>query len=467
MKKVRIFLFTAVMAGVMLLGAGCGKEKVTAEGLIQQVSENMNDCKSIEANMKMDFLLSMPSEQEAGDTNMNMDADLQAVMDSKATEKFSLHMDGKIGMEVAGATVDMAMEAYIVPEDDELATYTGTQGIWVREAVPISEENSAQQEVFAVSFDELAKANVKMVLDEEKVTVGDKSCYKLTMDMNGRALQNMLNMSSGALGDMVASTDSVDFSKAAFDYVLYIDEKAKLPVKAEMDATEMMNTAFQSMGVDTEDVSVEKYAIAIEVKSYDSVDEIKVPDEVKTQAVTASETAGQMSEDIGGESEAEETIQDTSMSENGEPIIYNIYGDYRAIIPVPEGMEIDFDLKNKLSVTYFNDEGSIDYVYEFSSTLSKWMQKYTSFARLAEEYPEEFSDVVTSEVYTTKIGDYDVQWYTESYVYEGYYETRAVGWIEAENDVMLECDITNYYGEVLTEQDIIKAFENVQVLSVD
>lgn len=229
MKKVRIFLFTAVMAGVMLLGAGCGKEKVTAEGLIQQVSENMNDCKSIEANMKMDFLLSMPSEQEVGDTNMNMDVDLQAVMDSEATEKFSLHMDGKIGMEVAGATVDMAMEAYIVPEDDELATYTGTQGIWVREAVPISEENSAQQEVFAVSFDELTKENVKMILDEEKVTVGDKSCYKVTMDMNGRALQNMLNMSSGALGDMVASTDSVDFSKAAFDYVLYIDEKAKLP----------------------------------------------------------------------------------------------------------------------------------------------------------------------------------------------------------------------------------------------
>lgn len=98
MKKVRIFLFTAVLVGVMLLGAGCGKEKVTAEGLIQQVSENMNDCKSIEANMKMDFLLSMPSEQEAGDTNMNMDADLQAVMDSEATEKFSLHMDGKIGM---------------------------------------------------------------------------------------------------------------------------------------------------------------------------------------------------------------------------------------------------------------------------------------------------------------------------------------------------------------------------------
>ena len=320
MNKRRALILTVAVAGVVAMGAGCGK-KVTAESLIESVTKNMEEKKSVEANMLLDFDGGFSAMQDGAsfglDMKMSLDADLQAINDKDDKNSGASYMKGAIKMEMMGANVSLDMENYMVPEDGKMAVYTGTQGQWVREEQDIEDSASLESEMLGMDLKSFIKDGGKVELAKETEKVGDKECYKLTVGVSGDMFSELMDMSSGMMGDALPS-DDIDFSEATLDYVMYIDKKEEVPVKIVVDGKEMMNSVMGALEESEVSVDISKFDISVEIKGFDTIDEIKVPEDVKAQAIDASDAGGLLDDTLDDtESETEEETEEYE-EETGE-----------------------------------------------------------------------------------------------------------------------------------------------------
>ena len=224
MKKKHVLILTAAVAGAVALGAGCGK-KVTAESLIDEVTKNTQEKSSVEGKMLLDFEGTVSVEQDGAsaglDMAMNADLDMQSTYNKDDPNDSSMYLKGKMKVEMMGANVSVDMENYTVPEDGKIVTYTGTQGEWMRQEADMDDAANIQSEMLGFDLKGFTEDGGKIELAEETEKVGDKECYKLTIGVSGDMIDDLMNMSSGMMGESMP-IDSLDFSETSLDYVMYI-----------------------------------------------------------------------------------------------------------------------------------------------------------------------------------------------------------------------------------------------------
>ena len=149
-----------VLAGTMLLSAvifgGCGtkKEKLTAESILEQVNENMDNIQSVSGNMAMNVDMKISESGLGMNLSMGMDCDLEMTMEPEI-----VHMAGKLNLSLLGLSMDM--ESYTVTEGDKKTNYTKMNNAWEK-----SEEDAEDEAGVGELFDELSSAS-ELTLQKE------------------------------------------------------------------------------------------------------------------------------------------------------------------------------------------------------------------------------------------------------------------------------------------------------------
>lgn len=187
---------------VMILGllSGCQKA-MDVKTLTQKMDEAMKTVTAQGGDAEIDMELKLGSSGVTMGMALDMDMDMKAKMDFS-----QFYVDAAISMEMLGQTEEMAMEVYASMEDGNMVTYMyeSETETWVKSAMEGYAElmTQAQEQSQAQSMSGIPAE--KMTLDKEKVTINDRECYVLSMDLDGEYFKSLMDES---MDEMLAQMD--------------------------------------------------------------------------------------------------------------------------------------------------------------------------------------------------------------------------------------------------------------------
>ena len=264
-KKLLALAGTVVLA--LSMAAGCGAS-VSAQSLLQEADDNVKNAKSVDGHMKMD-MNAVSDTVESGETasadeslTLGMDMDMQATQDPSAA-----YMKGKVSM----LGMDIDTEIYTVPEDGQTCTYLGMLGQWMVEKSSAVEE--AAQQLDGTSSSLLAHAK-DLQVEKGTQDVDGKKAYIITGTLQGEDLKDLADSAQGAMSSLTGTTEDMDYSNLSVDveYAVSVDDKMPLYVDLKFK------------GLAAERVRFDTFNMRMDYKSFDSVEKIEVPADVKEQA---------------------------------------------------------------------------------------------------------------------------------------------------------------------------------------
>lgn len=281
-----------VLAGTMLLSAvifgGCGtkKEKLTAESILEQVNENMDNIQSVSGDMAMNVDMKISESGLGMNLTMGMDCDLEMTMEPEI-----VHMAGKLNLSLLGLSMDM--ESYTVTEGDKKINYTKMNNVWEK-----SEEDAEDDEAgVGELFDELSSAS-ELTLQKETEKIDDKEVYVLTAEISGESLNSFM----GGVESMAEDAGELDLSgvEAAATLRVYKDEMLPAAVSVEISDAGSV--------VESDGTKMEIHSLSLELNysEFDTIESIEIPEEALNSASAEQETAGmQETADAQGKAEAQ------------------------------------------------------------------------------------------------------------------------------------------------------------------
>lgn len=183
MRKKICWLLTSVMllSAIMLGGCGAKTEKLTAEGILEQVNTNMEKVRSVSGDMAMDMDMKISQSGLGMNLTAGLDCDLEMTMEPEV-----LHMSGKLDMSLLGLSMDI--ETYSVIEGDKAITYTKANNAWTQ-----TEEAAEDSEIGGMGdlFDSLS-SETGLTLQEGTEKLGDKEVYVLTAEASGSEIDSLM-----------------------------------------------------------------------------------------------------------------------------------------------------------------------------------------------------------------------------------------------------------------------------------
>lgn len=253
----------------------CGSPRTSAE-VMKRAGENLAKVKSMTFDMTLE--MSMSAGGETVDMVVGMEGET-------TTEPVVVHADMAIDLGALGA---MEMELYAEQNDDTVTTYISALGQWRKEEAPLDEENAALDAKGDMGSS-LAYASGLEEIGVE--TVGGVEAARYDGVITKEHLQEVLK-NTGVLDDL---GDAMDLKKSLEDAAentaglgdipisIWIDKEAMLPVRYEMDMTEMMQKLMDqvSTAVSMEYPTVSRVKVSMTIGGIDAVDAITIPDEAK------------------------------------------------------------------------------------------------------------------------------------------------------------------------------------------
>ena len=279
MKYIVKKLLAALLVLALMLGlCACGDPK-TPEEVMAKAGENLAKVKSMTFDMTLE--MSMSAGGETVDMVVGMEGET-------TTEPVVVHADMGIDLGALGA---MEMELYAEQKDDTVTTYISALGQWRKEEAPLDEENAALDAKGDMGSS-LAYASGLEEIGVE--TVGGVEAARYDGVITKEHLQEVLK-NTGVLDDL---GDAMDLKKSLEDAAentaglgdipisIWIDKEAMLPVRYEMDMTEMMQklTAQVSAAVSAEYPTVSRMKISMTIGGIDAVGAITIPAEARNAA---------------------------------------------------------------------------------------------------------------------------------------------------------------------------------------
>lgn len=476
-KPVRFLLAALLLFAAVVLG-GCGKEKVTAESLIKTASKRSENAKSVSADMNLDMKMNIKQSGISADFNIGADLSIEAVK-----EPVSAHIDGTMSVDIAGNSQESSLESYLVDEDGTAVTYMGTDGSWTKTEAELSDDGMLS------GLNSMLNDSMNYELQKETEEVNGKEAYVLTGKVSGELMNELM----GGLGsDMGAVSADIDWSKFEASVAVKLDKDSKQIVEVVMDCTDglsaVMEDALAQAGVSDAGVTVGKYALTMTNISYDSVDEIVVPDEVKNAAVSADEDS--LEDFLGGEEDGlneeetdpidegftvPDTDEEAALAPNADgTYTLKSYGDEASVnLAVPEGF----------SITPYSDSSYLYFDFDANETFDELSFLYTintydTDEDLADDNKSlfdyyngdsDYTDVQLQEKQTLQVGNLEVHYMKISYTFDesGKY-IDLYGWAFLPDGSVLMCQIEEYAYETdlklmgSDEEMLQKAFSVVQ-----
>ena len=280
MKQTRKKQLAGLLVLALLLGlCACGGSK-TPEEVIAKAGENLAGAKS------MTFDMAMKMGMSAGDETVDVTMTLNG---ETTTEPAIVHADMNIDMGGFGA---IAMEMYAEQSDSTVATYIGVDpgsGLtWMKEETALDEASAildargdmGSSLALAANLKEIGTETVSGVETTRYDGVITKENLHEMMENNG-----MLDELGDTLNLKQSLEEAAEDTEALSDVPIsiWIDKEAMLPVKYEMDMTEMMQSlmAQVSAAVSMEYPTVSGMKISMTIGGIDTVEAITIPDEAR------------------------------------------------------------------------------------------------------------------------------------------------------------------------------------------
>lgn len=432
--------------GIMLL-TGCG-EKATAEGLLQEVNENVKKVESFCGKLLMDIQMSAEDSGTAMTMEMTMDLDMEAVNDP-----VGYHFSGEVGLNVMN--LSMEMEAYGVAQDDTFVTYSGVADSWTKNVEDIDEADIATENM--LTLDAFVEGK-ELVLADKTEKYNGKEVYVITTSISEEEFSEAMNGVADSMSEEMLG--SMDMSGLSMDVEIKIYKDTKLPAAIRMSLGEDSQAAVEVEGME---IGLTGLNYTMEFTEYDTIDQIEVPQDVLDAATDGS--------DYWEDTDA--YVSEVEQDENGNYILKEFDDSAQISVAAPEGFEIseyadstylDFvplteDSNRYISITYYLT------ALEDYWTLEDVEESYASSSEMYAE-ADGYQDVQQTEVKTMKVGNLDVNYTILTYGFEdSMWDKQIYAWAALDDDCVVECTIyeSSYVENTMIDESYIQtAFEAIQ-----
>lgn len=290
-KGIAVLLAALMLASVWLVG--CGER--SPEELWATAKENIVTAKSARLHMTMDMAFDLQGET----TSMTMKMDEACTQDPLSAE-VNMTMD-------MGSLGKMDTTMYLVQEGKEYVSYTKVSGgILGDEDVGWSQSTIDVTDLKQYN----AMDNAKLYLDvlnsfqsAGKEAIGSYNTIRYDGKVTGQDISKMLDTLGDNVSSMLSTADASTMADlfSQLDGIpmsVWIDQKTALPVRYEMDLSDMVNqlmstmiNALGSLSSEAVDFQVSKARVTVECSDYNAVAPITVPQEVLDAATSKSADA--------------------------------------------------------------------------------------------------------------------------------------------------------------------------------
>ncbi len=337
MKKKNIALIvTAALALTSLVGCNAATpttpdnssgSELTVEAIAKGAADALNAAKSISTSSELDFSGSFSYSDTAAEIDMTLNTDAENIISPAAS-----HVTQKMKMSYLDQSYDQTLEFYTVEEDGTSYVYTGSDGIWVKSASTDEDTNFSNTTI----FQKIADGEIDATLDSEKEDINGREAYEMTLPIAGDYLEDMIGFS---LGESLA--DSLSFAGLSLETSLYVYTDTLEPACVSISCEELGESLFEKLiGLTGVDFSVDDFEIDFTYNSFNNIDEITVPDDVKAAA-------------------AESTAQSTDSDVESSPEVQNVQKE----IENTEKKSNNGDVPTTLELTVGSDKISVPLSY--------------------------------------------------------------------------------------------------------
>ena len=290
MKKTR--MIAVVLAIAMLLGAltGCSLFKPTAMSLSKKTIENFAKVKSFQSNIKAEYAGAATISGMDVDLVMNADCDLDAVISSGVSRA-----DGTVSttLPLIG-NVSIPFESYQQTGNDGVTAYTKIHNSqWIKTESKAQEEENPDRKfdirIVLGVLQKISSGDIKAELAEETEMMGDREVYRMDVSISGELLGELIKAAAESEGEQSGIPENLNLTGADAEFVFYIFKDTSLPARIFCDCTELGNIMVQQAGTEEFSARADKFQITMQFNEYDTIDEIKIPDEVTREAVESED----------------------------------------------------------------------------------------------------------------------------------------------------------------------------------
>ncbi len=273
-------------AAALLLLSGCS-HKLTSAVIAGQAYSNLQKTKSA----VMDLDLQLGAEVDTSALSQSL-LGIALPMGEHATGTIALsmacettsspsamHGNGSLslGIPLLG---DIPMEIYTVPEGEDTVMYTNIMGMYGRKVLPAQEAGSQDKEPWYKALFGAWKAvsDDTISMEEGTVTRDEKECYLIHARFPSSLIYEFLT-SSADLSMLQKEGTEVDFGDQKTPADIYIDKESLLPYALTVSDTDFVNTIASQTKLSG--ISLKAMDLTVTFKSFDSVEEISVPQEFR------------------------------------------------------------------------------------------------------------------------------------------------------------------------------------------
>ena len=265
---------------------GSGDTKDDIAQVMAEIQDNMNAAKSMTYNLVMDMEMEVMGMDFPTKTNLDIDM---------IVDPIQMKMVGTMDM---GEMGEYDMNMYIVPEGDQLATYTGMEVDgnmdWMKTNVEMSASEVAQYN--AAQSLEVYLKNAENFEEVGKEFINDRETTKFQGIITSDSMVEVLNASGMASQLETSGTELTEETiKAMGDLPItfWVDMKEKMVVKYSMDMTGALTNLMEYQAEQEEDsedvlgmIEFKKLVIDATITGINNVDSIEVPEEAISEAET-------------------------------------------------------------------------------------------------------------------------------------------------------------------------------------
>ena len=404
MKKIVALALCLVM--VLGLMSGCQKS-MDLTTLTRKMDEAAKNVTATGMNAGLEMEMNMSVMGMTMTMGMDMEMDLRSKADNSAE-----YMDVKMAVDAMGESEETNMEVYGVMEDGALVTYTyeKNSGIWLRSNQDgygdMASQFTGMQSFTQMPFEQ-------MMLAEEKVTVSDRACYLVTVNMEGEQMQTYMSDYMGTLmsqlvgggemtGEELEMVGEMDWTGMYATLTYHVDAETFLPLEMTMEIHglgRVLNDLLVSLmlGMDSGDLdfSIDVPAVKVTVKNmiYNEVVEFPgLPLEAIDNALTEEDLL-----DMGEEGgEEEEYVMGNPPQEDGSFLMPLNGTTFR--IAVPEGYFAYMSEPNFLCVMSDDYTLDISYMTQEYYTLEQAKTEFADLMQILKDEGRWESDEIIEDV---------------------------------------------------------------------
>jgi hypothetical protein len=137
----------------------------------------------------------------------------------------------------------------------------------------------------------IVSGDIKAVLTEETEMKGEREVYRMDINVSGELIGDILRAADEMSGEGSSIPEDLDFTGADADIILYVYKDAMLPASVSIDCTALGNLLIQErLSENGVSVSANKFVVTMDGLEYNTIDELKIPEEVISSAVDSADT---------------------------------------------------------------------------------------------------------------------------------------------------------------------------------